>query len=293
MKQLKILILLILLIHTQAFAAKPPHTDPQWAAARDQVASDLIAAGVSTAAALSGNVPLALMAGTVTKYAAMYGIEGIKSVVHFLKGNPPVDLGEVNLAFIYMIQTKRMLYQAMLQIRDQAEKQKMVDNESLKKMLTDVENAITASCKDSACKATSLDEKAVNRNLLNLTLESKSIPDLYKNLSIAQIQNSYHYLLLLYLDTQSVEQELLQTLTLNLAGQLVKLKSLLKEHPILSNAEKELQYQRALGIVIQWQTQADERRVELGPIFQRTLQNLKEQNQKLGTELSKIQGKSK
>ncbi len=264
----------------------PKRPDSQWVELRDQMISDLVGAGVSVAAALSGNVPLALMAGVLTKYVTTYGIMGVKSIINLFKGHPPEDLGEVNLAFIYVTQTKRMLYSALLQIREQAEKREQVEAASLKKQLDEVEALVTTLCKDGNCKPVTLDEKYVQYNLLDLTFEAKSTPDLYRTLSIHQIKNTYHYLLLLYMDVQIVEQELIQALTLNLAAQIDRLRDMLRDHPLLSNAEKELHYQRALGIALQWQQMTDERRVDLASVYENSLDELNRRNRELQDQIN-------
>jgi hypothetical protein len=264
----------------------PKRPDPQWVELREQMISDLVGAGVSVAAALSGNVPLALMAGVLTKYVTTYGIMGVKAIISIFKGHPPEDLGEVNLAFIYVTQTKRMIYSALLQIREQAEKREQLEAATLKKQLDEVENLVTDFCKDGNCKPITLDEKYVQFNLLDLTFEAKSTPDLYRALSIHQIKNTYHYLLLLYMDVQIVEQELIQALTLNLAAQIDRLRDMLSNHPLLSNTEKELHYQRALGIALQWQKMSDEKRVDLSTVYEKSLDELNQRNRELQDQIN-------
>jgi len=285
-------LLVVIVMGTQsiqpAYAKKtiPKKPDPQWVQLREQMIGDLAGAGVSVAAALSGNVPLALMAGVLTKYVTTYGIMGVRAVVDLFKGHPPTDLGEVNLAFIYMTQTKRMIYSALLQIREQAEKRDQIEAASLKKQLAEVEAFVTDLCQDGNCTPIALDEKYVQMNLLDLTMEAKSTPDLYRALSLNQIKNTYHYLLLLYLDVQSVEQELIQSMTLNLAAQLDRMREMLNNHPLLSNAEKELHYQRALGIALEWQTLSDERRVDLAQVYENSLDDLKKKNEALKEQIN-------
>ncbi len=263
--------------------------DPRWNQLRGQLATDLTQAGITFAAGLTGSIPLALIAGILGKYISTYGIQGIRNLIDSIKGYPPQDLGEVNLAYTYLIHVKRNLYSTLISIRKAAEAQ---NEDSLGKELDDLEKDVTNLCATGNCIPTTLDESLVNYSFLQIALDAKASLDVNKYLSVNETKNTYHYLLLLYLDVLMTEQQLIQTQTLVIGTQIQDTIAGLKKNPYISEAEKEYQAQLAMNIGLRWQKMLDERRVMLGKVLAKPLADLERENREIQDELDRERAKN-
>lgn len=264
--------------------------DPKWNQLKGQLATDLTQAGITFAAGLTGSIPLALIAGILGKYISTYGIQGIRNLIDSIKGYPPQDLGEVNLAYTYLIHVKRNLYSTLISIRKSAETQ---NEDSLGKELDDLEKDVTNLCTTGSCVPTTLDESLVNYSFLQIALDAKASLDVNKYLTLSETKNTYHYLLLLYLDVLMTEQQLIQTQTLVIGTQIQDVLKALKKNVYISEEEKEYQAQLALNIGLRWQKMLDERRVMLGKVLTKPLADLERENREIQEELDLEREKNK
>lgn len=245
-----------------------------------QIATDLVAGGVSIAAALSGNVPLAFMAGYLTKYISTYGVAGIKALIEVFKGYSPQDLGEINLYYTYLIHVKRNLYQALINVRKSVE----TDNAlaGLEAELKEVEALIAGQCDvASGCQPTGLDYSLINYQFLNILLDAKQSIDVSRHLAAQEVKNTYQYLMLLYLDVVIIEQKLIEAQFNVMANRTVDSLELLKKNKYLSNEEKEFQAQLVMNMALRWMHMADTRRIIVAGAIEAPLQTLGSENDQL------------
>lgn len=262
-----------------------PKPDPRWQQLKGQLAGDLTQAGITFAAGLTGSIPLALIAGILGKYISTYGIQGIKNLIDSIKGYPPQDLGEVNLAYMYLIHVKRNLYSTLISMRKNAEEG--VKEESLVKELDALTKEVTTLCENGNCSPTTLDEKLVNYSFLQIALDAKESLNINQWLSINEMKNTYHYLLLLYLDVVMTEQQLIQVQNLVIGTQIQESIQAIQKNPYISAAEKEYQAQLAMNIGLRWQKILDERRVLMATVLEKPLKDLERENAEIEAELLK------
>lgn len=265
--------------------------DPKWAQLKGQIAGDLTQAGITFAAGLTGSVPLALIAGILGKYISSYGIQGIKNLIDSIKGYPPQDLGEVNLAYMYLIHVKRNLYSTLISMRTNAETG--IKDEALVQELDALQKEVTTLCAGGNCAPTTVDEKLVNYGFLQVALDAKESININQWLSINEMKNTYHYLLLLYLDVIMTEQQLIQTQNLVVGTQIKDTLAVLEKNPYISAAEKEYQAQLALNIGLRWQRILDQRRVLMDTVLAKPLADLEKENASIEAELEKAKQKQK
>lgn len=271
-----------------AMAREKP--DAHWKQLRGQVAGDLTLAGITFAAGLTGSVPLALIAGILGKYISTYGIQGIRNLIDAIKGYPPQTLGEVNLAYMYLINVKRNLYSTLIAIRKSAEDR--TGEKSLGKELDDLEKDITSLCSKGDCAPTTLDDKLVNYSFLEIALDAKQSLNVNQWLSVGETKNTYQYLLLLYLDVLMTEQTLIQTQNLVIGTQIAETLEALKENRYISDAEKEYQAQLVMNIGLRWQKMLDERHVLLAKILKKPLEDLEAENKAIEDEINREKPKT-
>src|SRR6185295_6336128 len=145
MPRLKRLCALVLVCSVLAQPARAGDTTQQNQSLSGSIVGDLIGAGLSIGATLTGNVPLAFMSGFAAKYISTYGVGGVKKLIDYFKGHNPEDLGEINVYYIYLLNAKRNLYGALIDVRKSVE-----DDHSLSFLsdeLKKIDSLITAQCK--------------------------------------------------------------------------------------------------------------------------------------------------
>ncbi|OFZ21334.1 MAG: hypothetical protein A2X94_07755 [Bdellovibrionales bacterium GWB1_55_8] len=250
----------------------------------DQIATDLIASGVTIGAALTGNVPLAFAAGFLAKYISVYGVRGIKSLVDFFKGYEPQDLGEINLYYVYLLHVKRNLYKAMISVREAVQNDKAFAN--LEGEIKRVEDVLSGECSvQNGCVPTALDDSLINYSFLNLIVDAKQSLDVSKFLGTHEVKNTYQYLMLLYLDVIIVEQKLIEAQYNMLASRTVDSLELIEKNKYISNAEKEFHAQLLLNMALRWVNLTDTRRVVIADAMKTPLANLGKENEDLQREI--------
>ncbi len=245
---------------------------------KDQLVTDLVAAGVSIGAALSGNVALALTSGILTKYISTYGVQGVKKLINYFKGATPRDLGEINLYYTYLINIKRNLYFTMLNIRKSVKNdEKRIQFEEKLKQLTDdllkdINSDETFSIED---------DSLVNISFVELAMDQNQSLDISKLLQDYEIKATYKYLMLLYIDIVLVEQKLIEAQYDVMANQVSRAIKHLDESKYSSQDEKEFLYQNILNIALRWTYLRDNRRVMLTTLYDKSIQSLQGQNDDL------------
>ena len=258
----------------------------------EQIGTDLLAGGVSLAAAMTGNIPLAFAAGFLTKYISTYGVKGIKALIEFFKGYQPQDLGEINLYYVYLLHVKRNLYQSMITIRKSVEADGGLSN--LEGELKRVEEVLKGECNiDQGCTPVGLDDNLVNFQFINIILDAKQSVDVSRFLSVYEIKNTYQYLLLLYLDVIVVEQKLVEAQYNMMASRTLKTIKILKDNKYISNAEKEFQTQLLMNMALRWMYLADTRRVVVASAMRGPADILQKENDELQREIDKYRKHNK
>jgi hypothetical protein len=244
----------------------------------DQIVTDLVTIGITGAATLSGNIPLAMASGVLAKYISTYGIQGVRFLIDKVKAETPQDLGEINIYFIYLIHVKRNLYQAMINMRNNVKNDPTYD--ILIKEIEEVESNLQTNC-SGKCEVSGIDQSLINYEFINIALDAKQSIGIFDYLNSEQVKSTYQYLILLYLDIILVEQKLLEGQYNVLANQIDGLLENLEENPYLSLDEKEYSFQLALNIALKWQKHRDERRVLLLKVLKKPLENIQEENDQL------------
>ncbi len=262
-----------------------------WNDVKGQIAGDLVQGGITFAAGLTGNVPLALVAGIVGKYISTYGIKAVRNLIDAIKGYPPQDMGEVNIAYLYLINVKRNLYSTLIAIRKAAETDSRDPN--LGAELDLLEKDVTALCgmqdlkstPGANCQPVTIDDKLVNYSFLQVALDAKSSLNVNEMLSVNESKNTYQYLMLLYLDLIMTEQQLIQSEIYVIGQQVKDSVAALRKNVYISDAEKEYQAQLVLNIGLRWQKMLDERRVLLATVTAKPLADIEAENDALQKEI--------
>ncbi len=271
-----------------ALAREKP--DPRWKQMSGQVAGDLVQGGITFAAGLTGSLPFALIAGILGKYVATYGVQGVRNLIDAIKGYPPQTLGEVNIAYIYLINVKRNLYSTLISIRKSAEDRP--GEASLAKELDDLEKDVTTLCEKGACNPTTIDDSLVNYSFLQVAIDAKQSLDVNKWLSVGEMKNTYQYLLLLYLDVLMTEQTLVQTQNLVVGTQIQEAVSAISKNVYISAAEKEYQAQMVMNIGLRWHKMLDDRHVMLARVLKKPLEDLEAENKAIEDEINEEKKKN-
>jgi hypothetical protein len=245
----------------------------------DQLFSDMAAAGLTIPASLSGNVPLAFLAGYLSKYVSLYGVGGVRKFIERIRGERPKDLAAINIYYVYLIHVRQNLFTALMDIR------KSVDADpNLAKIgaqLQEVETALTEQCLKGDCEALRVDEGLVNTQYKESVINRNSSLALSKSLKADEVKATYQYLLMLYMDLVIVEQKLVEAQFKNLAARSMETVKLLKENPYLSQAEKEYRAQVVYGLALRWLQLADQRRLAIAKAAQSSLRELNTENESL------------
>jgi len=250
---------------------------------RDQVISDLVTVGISAAASVTGNIPLALGAGVLSKYISTYGVQGVKALINKMKGDAPQDLGEINIYYIYLIHIKRNLYQSMINIRSNVKGDETLA--TIETEIRDLESELRGECQG-GCRVTQLDESLVNFEFLNVALDARQSFNVFEYLKAQEVKTTYQYLMLLYLDVIMVEQKLLEGQYNVLANQISDLLERLEKNVYISNAEKEYVFQLGMNVVLKWQKHRDQRRALLLTSLQKPLSEMQEENDQLEDQIN-------
>lgn len=253
------------------------------------VATDLIGAGFSVAAALTGNVPLALASGLLTKYISLYGIKGVKLLINQFKSERPSDLGEINIYYMYLLNIKRNLYHTLINIRKSVKSSDRL--KSFENSLDEITDLITGKCEENSCEVTGLDETLVNYTFINIALDAKQTVDINRHLHDYEIKATYQYLMMLYLDLIIVEQQLIETQYQVLANGLHDSIEELEKNRFLSQAEKEYQYQLLMNLALRWQKMRDQRRIILFSVLKDPLNQIVQDNNNLDDLLADYRAK--
>ena len=250
----------------------------------EQIVSDLVTVGITGAATLSGNIPLAMASGVLSKYISTYGVQGVKFLINKVKAESPQDLGEINIYFVYLIHVKRNLYHSMINLRNNVKSDRI--DETLIREIEELEKKMKGECPQGGCAVTGLDETLVNFEFLNVALDAKQSFNVFEYLEAQQVKSTYQYLMLLYMDVILVEQKLLESQYNVLAQQTATLMESLEENVYLSNEEKEYSFQLSLNMVLKWQKQRDERRALLLSALKKPLEELEVENSRLEDEIN-------
>ena len=226
----------------------------------EQIATDLVAGGVSIVAALSGSTAVALSAGILTKYITTYGIKGAKSLVKLYSGKPPRDLAEINLYYVYLLNSKRNLYLSMNSV-SRSIKQNQRDanfNVSVEEMIA----SILGHCEKN-CELSDFDESLVNFQYVDMALDARASLDVNNILSVYEMKNTFQYMMLLYLDIMYFEQMLIEGMQDVLAKRVLDIRNILDENVYLSKEEKDYLMTMATNMALRFQGLRDKRKIAL------------------------------
>lgn len=250
----------------------------------EQIVTDLVTMGITGAATLSGNIPLAMASGVLSKYISTYGVQGVKFLINKVKAESPQDLGEINIYFIYLIHVKRNLYQSMINMRANVKGDS--SRSTIIKEIEALEASMTGKCPNKNCSVTGIDESLINTQFLNVALDAKQSFDIFDYLEAEQVKTNYQYLMLLYMDVILVEQKLLEGQYNVLANQVSELMENLEDSLYLSNEEKEYSFQLGMNMVLKWQNHRDQRRAILLTALQNPLREMQLENERLENEIN-------
>jgi hypothetical protein len=253
----------------------------------EQIVADLVTVGITGIATLSGNIPLAIASGVLSKYISTYGVQGVKFLINKVKAETPEDLGQINIYYIYLIHVKRNLYQALINIRSNVKGDPARQN--IMKEIEALEATMQGQCADEKCSVTGIDESLVNVQFLNVALDAKQSFDIFTYLDAQEVKITYQYLMLLYMDVILIEQKLLEGQYNVLASQVSYFMESLEENVYLSNEEKEYAVQLSLNLVLKWQNHRDERRAILLTSLMKPLEDIQAENGRLEDEINGYQ----
>lgn len=249
----------------------------------EQVITDLVTVGITGAATLTGNIPLAMASGVLSKYISTYGVQGVKYLINKVKSSSPQDLGEINIYFIYLIHVKRNLYQSMINMRTNVKGDSSYA--TVVKEIEELEKSLQGQC-SGQCQVTGIDESLVNFQFLNVALDAKQSFDIFNYLDAQQVKTNYQYLMMLYMDVILVEQKLLEGQYNVMAAQVADLLENLEENVYLSNEEKEYGFQIGINMVLKWQKHRDERRALLLTALAKPLADMQAENDQLEDDIN-------
>lgn len=226
----------------------------------EQIATDLLATGVSVAAALSGNTAVALSAGIFTNYLSTYGIKGAKSLAKLYKGKPPRDLGEINLYYVYLINSKRNLYLS-LNTMARALKDSGRD-QNFNNSINDLISSLLGAC-EKDCVLQDFDESFVNFQFVDMALDARATLDVNNILSVYELKNTFQYMMLLYMDIMYFEQMLIEGMQDVMAKRILDIRDELEKNVYLSKEEKDYLMAIGINIAARFQGLRDKRKVAL------------------------------
>lgn len=249
----------------------------------EQVVTDLVTVGITGAATLTGNIPLAMASGILSKYISTYGVQGVKYLINKVKASAPQDLGEISIYFIYLIHVKRNLYQSMINMRTNVKGDSSYA--AVVKEIEELEKSLRGQC-SGQCNVTGIDESLVNFQFLNVALDAKQSFNIFEYVDAQAVKVNYQYLMMLYMDVILVEQKLLEGQYNVMAAQVSDLLENLEENVYLSNEEKEYGFQVGMNMVLKWQKHRDERRALLLTALAKPLQDMQAENDQLEDDIN-------
>lgn len=252
---------------------------------KEQIITDLISVGITGAATLTGNIPLAMASGVLSKYISTYGIQGAKALINKFKGEAPQDLGEINLYYVYLIHIKRNLYESMINMRTNVSSEGSL--RTIKEEIEKLEQDLSGNCSTTRCEVTELDESLINFEFINVALDAKQSFDIFAYIDSQQVKSTYQYLMLLYMDIIIVEQKLLESQYNVIANQIAGLAEELDKNQYVSNEEKEYVFQLGMNLVLKWQKHRDHRRTVLLTALQKPLMDMQSENDRIQDELDR------
>lgn len=255
---------------------------------KDQIITDLISVGITGAATLTGNIPLAMASGILSKYISTYGIQGARALINKFKSEAPQDLGEINLYYVYLIHIKRNLYETMINMRENVDGHSSMT--TIQEEIAKLEQDLSGNCTTERCEISSLDESMVNFEFINIALDARQSFNIFGYLEAQQVKNTYQYLMLLYMDIIIVEQKLLESQYNVISNQVAGLIEELDQNVYVSNEEKEYVFQLGMNIVLKWQRHRDNRRTVLLTALSKPLHDMQSENDRIQEELDRYRG---
>ncbi|MFL5783210.1 MAG: hypothetical protein ACJ76H_01290 [Bacteriovoracaceae bacterium] len=252
---------------------------------KDQIITDLITVGITGAATLTGNIPLAMASGVLSKYISTYGIQGTKALINKFKAEAPQDLGEINLYYVYLIHMKRNLYETLLNMRENVSSDGQLS--TIADEIAKLEHDLSGSCSTERCEVTGMDQSLVNFDFINYALDAKQSFAIFDYLDPEQVKDTYQYLMLLYMDVIIVEQKLLESQYNVISNQVAELVDELDKNVYVSNEEKEYVFQLGMNMVLKWQRHRDHRRAVLLTALAKPLLDMETENEQLQEELDR------
>ncbi len=255
---------------------------------KDQIITDLISVGITGAATLTGNIPLAMASGILSKYISTYGIQGARALINKFKSEAPQDLGEINLYYVYLIHIKRNLYETMINMRENVDGNHSMT--TIQEEIAKLEQDLSGNCTTERCEISSLDESLVNFEFINIALDARQSFNVFSYINAQQVKNTYQYLMLLYMDIIIVEQKLLESQYNVISNQVAGLIEELEKNVYVSNEEKEYVFQLGMNIVLKWQRHRDNRRTVLLTALSKPLHDMQSENDRIQEELDRYRG---
>ncbi len=255
---------------------------------KDQIITDLVSVGITGAATLTGNIPLAMASGILSKYISTYGIQGARALINKFKSEAPQDLGEINLYYVYLIHIKRNLYETMINMRENVDANGSMS--TIQAEISKLEQDLSGNCTADRCAVNSLDESMVNFEFINIALDAKQSFNIFNYLDQQEVKNTYQYLMLLYMDIIIVEQKLLESQYNVISNQVAGLIEELDQNVYISNEEKEYVFQLGMNIVLKWQRHRDTRRTVLLTALSKPLMDMQSENDRIQEELDRYRG---
>ncbi len=252
---------------------------------KEQIITDLVSVGITGAATLTGNIPLAMASGVLSKYISTYGIQGAKALINKFKGEAPQDLGEINLYYVYLIHIKRNLYESMINMRSNVSSDGSL--RTIKEEIEKLEQDLSGNCSTERCEVTELDETLINFEFINVALDARQSFDIFAYIDSQQVKATYQYLMLLYMDIIIVEQKLLESQYNVISNQIAGLVEELDKNVYVSNEEKEYVFQLGMNLVLKWQKHRDHRRTVLLTALQKPLMDMQSENDRIQEELDR------
>lgn len=252
---------------------------------KEQIITDLISVGITGAATLTGNIPLAMASGVLSKYISTYGIQGAKALINKFKAEAPQDLGEINLYYVYLIHIKRNLYETMINMRSNVGSEGSLN--TIRQEIEQLEQNLAGTCTDRTCNITQLDETLINFEFINVALAAKQSFDIFNYIDAQQVKSTYQYLMLLYMDIIIVEQKLLESQYNVISNQVAALVEELDKNVYVSNEEKEYVFQLGMNLVLKWQKHRDHRRTVLLTALERPMRDMQSENQQIEDDLGR------
>jgi hypothetical protein len=252
---------------------------------KDQIITDLISVGITGAATLTGNIPLAMASGILSKYISTYGIQGPRALINKFKAEAPQDLGEINLYYVYLIHIKRNLYETLINMRENVGSDGSLS--TIREEIEKLEHDLSGSCTTERCEVSSLDQTMINFDFINVAFDAKQSFDIFDYIDAQQVKATYQYLMLLYMDVIIVEQKLLESQYNVISNQVATLVDELDKNVYTSNEEKEYVFQLGMNLVLKWQRHRDHRRTVLLTALQKPLMDMQSENQSIQEELDR------